>query len=341
MRDPQPIKSSIDGIGWPAVPEPYAARLLSVLHQLEKSQWWQADRLQDFQLEQLQVLLDHAYRTIPFHRERLARTGYLPGEPLTWDAWQRIPMIGKSDIQELGDQLLTNKLPESHGNLIELKTSGSTGQPILVKGTDVTAFFWNALTLRDHLWHKRDLSGKLASIRIRPGGLTNLSADGTTVPDWGFPVNAVFRTGPAVLLDINTAIRDQASWLVEHRPDSILTHPTNVKALAEYFLENSLRLDRLKEIRTFGEMVDPGLRKLCQKVWNVPLIDMYSAHEVGYMALQCPEHPHYHVQSEVVLIEVLDEKDRQCAPGEIGRIVDLELAGQRGPTCASRSLASS
>jgi phenylacetate-CoA ligase len=48
---------------------------------------------------------------------------------------------------------------------------------------------------------------------------------------------------------------------------------------------------------------------------------MYSAKEVGYIALQCPERDVYHVQSENVLVEIVDEDNRPCAPGQAGRVL--------------------
>jgi phenylacetate-CoA ligase len=51
------------------------------------------------------------------------------------------------------------------------------------------------------------------------------------------------------------------------------------------------------------------------------MVDMYSSQETGYLALQCPDHPHYHVQSESVLLEVVDDQGRPCAPGEVGRVL--------------------
>ena len=68
-------------------------------------------------------------------------------------------------------------------------------------------------------------------------------------------------------------------------------------------------------------MLDSDLRAPCNEAWNVRAVDMYSAHEVGYMALQCPNRHHYHVQSEGVLIEILDEHNNECIRGEIGRVV--------------------
>src|SRR5262249_15877820 len=59
--------------------------------------------------------------------------------------------------------------------------------------------------------------------------------------------------------------------------------------------------------------------------WGVPLQDTYTSREGGYMALQCPEHTHYHVQSEAVLLETLDDRGEPCRPGEVGRVVITPL----------------
>ncbi len=57
----------------------------------------------------------------------------------------------------------------------------------------------------------------------------------------------------------------------------------------------------------------------------MPVQDVYSCEELGFLALQCPQHEHYHVQSESVLVEVLDEQGNPCAPGQIGRVVLTSL----------------
>jgi len=68
------------------------------------------------------------------------------------------------------------------------------------------------------------------------------------------------------------------------------------------------------------------VRRLCREMWNVPVSDVYSTQEIGYIAIQCPEvEDHYHVQAENVLLEVLDDQGRPCGPGEIGRVVITTL----------------
>ena len=86
-----------------------------------------------------------------------------------------------------------------------------------------------------------------------------------------------------------------------------------------------MRLPRLREVRTSGEALDPEVRGLCREAWGVPVIDMYSANEVGYIALQCPGTEHYHVMAEGLLVEVLDDAGRACRPGETGRVVVTTL----------------
>ena len=69
------------------------------------------------------------------------------------------------------------------------------------------------------------------------------------------------------------------------------------------------------------ESGEPELRAACRDLWGVPLHDVYSANELGYIALQCPESEQYHVMSECALVEVIDGDGRPCRPGETGRLV--------------------
>jgi phenylacetate-CoA ligase len=58
---------------------------------------------------------------------------------------------------------------------------------------------------------------------------------------------------------------------------------------------------------------------------GVPLSDLYSAQEVGVIALQCPESGLLHVQSEHLLVDVLDEQGQPCREGKIGQVVVTDL----------------
>jgi phenylacetate-CoA ligase len=72
-------------------------------------------------------------------------------------------------------------------------------------------------------------------------------------------------------------------------------------------------------------MLTAEARQICGRTWNVPVTDMYSTEECGYLAIQCPEHEHYHLQAESALVEILDEDGAPCAAGQVGRVVVTPL----------------
>ena len=108
-------------------------------------------------------------------------------------------------------------------------------------------------------------------------------------------------------------------------PAYLLTHPTIAHRLADHCREHGVRLPRLKQVITISENLKPDVRHAVQEAWGVPLVDIYSTREIGYIALQCPDHNHYHVQSEHVLVEILDEDGQPCAPGEVGKLLVTSL----------------
>ena len=120
-------------------------------------------------------------------------------------------------------------------------------------------------------------------------------------------------------------MEQQWEWLQREDPEYLLIYPSALLALARLCRERGTEFRKLRGISTLGEIVSPELRQICAEVFAVPLTDMYSCQEAGYLAFQCPQQDHYHVQSENVLLEVLDEQNRPCAPGETGRVVITTL----------------
>lgn len=320
--DPIP-RSVLPGIVWPAVPDEGGARALALQYQLAQSEWWPPERLRAEQLRQLALLVRHARDTVPYYRGRLPRD-LLDGDgAVRPEVWAEVPVLSRAAVQAAGGALASGFVPRAHGPISIARTSGSTGRPVEVGATALMGLIWNAVTLRDHLWHRRDLSAKLAAIRFPHG--EGLPPQGVRMSGWGAATDVAYETGESVALSIHTDVGAQAEWLAREDPDYLLSYPSNVLALAEHCASHGLRLPRLREVRTVSEMLAPDVREACRRVWGVPTTDVYSIQECGYLALQCPQREHYHVQAEGVLLELLDERDRPCAPGEMGRVVVTPL----------------
>lgn len=321
--------NSLSGSVWPAVPTTRASRQLALLLQFEHSQWWPSERLAEQQRRQLAALAIHAVTTVPFYRERLASLEFTSWNSVDEDSWRCLPLLTRAEVQQAGDTLDSNSISRDHGRVTPVQTSGSTGQPVRIKSTELPMLYWHTLTVRDHLWHGRDFSQKLAVIRDRP--LKDaLPPDGVVRNDWGPSTRDLVRTGPSAVLNIHSTIEAQAGWLRRQNPGYVLGYPSALRAITEH-LAASAGLTQLVEVRTFGEILEPMCREAIQSTWGVPVVDAYSSNEVGYIALQCPEHEHYHVQSESVYMEVLDERGRPCLPGQVGQVVVTPLHNYATP----------
>jgi phenylacetate-CoA ligase len=317
-------RTSIRGIRFPAVPGPVAARRLAVQYQLALSQWWTPAQIAELQHAQLRRLLAHARRAVPWYRKRFEERGLELPETLTPDFVRELPVLTRDDIQTAGAELHARKSPAAHGRVSKAQTSGSTGRPVEFLRTGVTRLLWKAFSLRDHEWHGRDPLQKACAIRwltgaaARPGGVTRARG-------WGPVVDEVYDAARSVALHVATPLAQQVDWLLREQPVSLVSFPSNLAAIAAHCRKHGIAFPFLKEVRTVGEMLSEQQRALLRETWNARLVDLYSSEEAGYLALQCPVADCYHVQSENVLLEIVDETGRPCAPGAPGRVLVTTL----------------
>lgn len=297
--------------------------MLSIIHQYGIIEKWPPERIFDAQFEKIGKLLVHASKTVPYYKTLMKDHRMADPAKVTPEEWKALPLLDRQSIQTAGKDLHSIFIPRGHGRVSDIHTSGTTGRPVRVLRTERSNLYWSATTLRDHLWHRRDFKGKLAVMRNSEKG-KDPYPDGSKSRTWG-ATNNVFKTGPAVSLNLNCTPAEQVDWLQRENPDYLMTHPTNMYRLATYCVDNDIQLENLREALTISEMQRPEVREACRAAWEVGVSDIYSGRDVGYIALQCPEHEHYHVQAEGLYLEILDEDGKPCAPGELGRVVVTPL----------------
>jgi len=303
------IRSAHAAMVWPRLPGADGTTALAMQYQLGQTQWWSAARLEEYQLRQFLPVLRHAVETVPYYRERFPAT---PGGGLTPQRFAELPRLTRADVQAAGAALRSERVPPAHGEVTTSETSGSTGRPVTYWVTDLTDFFWRAFNLRDHLWHGRDLAGTLAAIRkFKP-----LEQAG-----WGPSIDGAYSAGKSLVFNIGHDLDEQLDWLAEKAPAYLISNAHNVYWLARRSLERGMALPGLRQVLSFGGTFPEDTREVVRRAWDATLTDVYTAEEVGYIALQCPAGDHYHVQSENLIVEVLREDGSPCGPGEIGTVV--------------------
>jgi phenylacetate-CoA ligase len=308
--------------------------LRAVLGHLERSQWASPEELLHAQFQQLTTLCNHAAGMVPFHARRLAAAGFRPGEAMSPEIWRRLPLLNRSEIRDLGEDLKASSYPESFGRILMASSGGSTGIPVRVLKNEVEGLIWQAAHLREALWNGILDGEEMANLRgvskdyhlqAEQNPLAVKDGEGIVLPDWGAPVTFLRKTGVMGILQPDQSLTIQADFLRKRRPENLLMRPAGLRLLLSHFREKGLRLDSLRRVWTISESVDDALREECQDLFGCPIISNYSANEVGYMGLQCPLGTNYHLLSEFAYIEVLGSDGRPCRPGEIGKVIATPL----------------
>lgn len=333
-----PIRSDIPGAEWPPVSNQQNAVLLALLRQFEQAQWLPRAAIEAGQFRQLEKLATHCAAHSPLFARRLNAAELTPVSLASADGLARLPVMTRRDLQSGADVYCT-RVPPGHSPVETGTTSGSTGEPVTVRRTAINNFDWFALTMREHLWHRRDLTARFCAVRAN-------FTEVIRAEHWGRPFNAVTHTGPFLGLPITTDIDVQIDLIAEFAPQILLVYPSNLDAILRRCTVRGIALPSIRHVQTVGETLSPELRKVREALgWTVT--DIYSANEVGYLACQCPDSGLYHTM-ETLLVEVLRDDGSPCLMGETGRVVVTDLRNfatplirydigdyaEAGPVCA-------
>ena len=95
---------------------------------LKKSQWWSREQLEEYQLQQLGKLLNHAYDNVPYYRRIFDERGLKPKDIQNLGNLQKLPFLTKEVFRDNLYDLRARNYP-TH-KLEYVTTAGSTGPPL-------------------------------------------------------------------------------------------------------------------------------------------------------------------------------------------------------------------
>jgi phenylacetate-CoA ligase len=325
---------SSPGCAWPALPDGPPASVLAAYLQLEWTQRLDPSELERCQLAQLRALLTHCYEHVPYYRQCLSAAGLVPDAVRSMADFRRLPLLRRDVCQTRSAELSARALPPGTAAAGQVRTSGTAGQPVQVLQTNVVTMWWVAFHLRDLEWADIDPRGTLAILRPFPRATPEERRqlmEGVTWPSWGSPLDQVIETGPSCAMDLHQEPRRQLEWLRRVAPDYLLSYPSNLDFLASLVRETGERIRGLRAIQAVSETLTEDMQARIEAAFGVPVKNMYSCSEVGYVASPCPAGHGLHVHAENAIVEVLDEQGQPCAPGQRGQLVLTALHNFRMP----------
>lgn len=327
MSEPFFKLRSFPGHVWPPLPASGNARVWSAYQSLTHSQWLAPQSLLEQQLRQIRALLRHCRQQVPYYREQLQAQAIEPDQIRSLTDFQCLPLLHRHDVQQHAGALQARQLPPGMQAAGASSTSGTTGEPLRVLYTNVTRLWWSALFLRDLEWCEMDPRGIIAV--IRPLDQQQHNPAPRSLPSWQTGLHELIESGPCHILSTHTEPRQQMRWLLDVQPHYLLSSPSNLAHLATY--PEAAKLSRLRAIQAVHEALPEATRQQIESRFGVPLRNTYSCEEAGYLASPCPAGHGLHVHGENVLLEILDDNDQPCLPGQPGRVVLTLLQNYRSP----------
>jgi phenylacetate-CoA ligase len=291
--------------------------------QLRETQFWPVERRLDWQWQQVQALLAHAYRSTKFWRERFELLALRPDEIRNFDDYRQLPILTKDDLRSDLNDLLAEGIDRSAWH--HHKTSGSTGKSVEVYVDDPAQQWRRATTLRSDEWTGWRLGEKVALVWGNPEYVKN---------GWrGRLRNALLER--ASYLD--TLWMDDAamrSFVAEQRrrhPTLMMGHAHSLYLLASFIEREGLEPFRPRGILSTAMCLHNHERAGIERVFGTQVTNRYGCEEVALIACQCEAFGGLHVNSDGVYVELLRPDGSLAGLGEPGSVVVTDLTNRAMP----------
>ena len=286
-------------------------------------QWSSAEELQARGEVRLKALLKYAAENVPFYQD------------LKSDDLNAFPILAKADYRqhELEKFCAVNVDPALR---IDRKTSGSTGQPFQFS-LDRRAL---PIIFASHLfydsWHGLEPFDRYVRIVSPVPNPTQLSATApaklrlkATITSRMQRLYEKFTQEKIFIWEIDSQ-NAAGVWrrLEKFRPKFVMGYTSSLATLADALLQSNLRLSRpVRGVITIAETLTPNRKRLIEEYFQAPIINRYGLREFGsWSAQSCRESPdQFHINTELVVCEILRPDGTPCAPGERGRVVLTDL----------------
>jgi phenylacetate-CoA ligase len=289
-----------------------------IYEMLAGSQFWPHQQLVAFQRQQLGQLIVFAQKNVPFYKDRLAPLVARDGT-LRWERWQNVPILTRRDLAVHRDSMLASVLPSGHGKVADHEGSGTTGQPVVTRHNNLTALVSKTALYRAYGWFGIDYSGVFCQWKGNDPKVGKWP-DGLDGGPWGPPWETASAQGRFLQINRETPVEHVAQFLAKKNARYFSSRPKSVQAVALAVERLGLNV-KLDALSTYSTVVEDEDREDCRRVFGAEIIALYASKELYNIAHQCPRGTHYHVNSELVLLEVLDDEGLPCPVGVRGRAV--------------------
>ncbi len=291
------------------------------LRDLRESQWLSPEKMRSLQEMKLQALVRHAYRHVPYYRNRMKDAGLTPDDVRTLDDLQKLPMLTKANVRE---HLHFDIMSDNHkkSEILRISTSGSTGEPfVCFADRNQLEFRW-AATLRAMEWTGYRFGDRQLRLWHQTLGMSKTQVAREFADAW----MSRRRFIPAYEMS-DENLREFVRQIESYQPVLLDGYAESFNFLARYLAEHG-RLDiKPKGIISSAQSLPDASRRAIEEAFGCKVFDKYGSREFSGIAYECDAHDGHHVVGEGYIVEILKD-GKPAAPGEVGEVVITDLNNQ-------------
>ena len=295
---------------------------VALRRQLEESQWWPAERLEQLRVERLRAFLQQIGAHVPYYRQLFEREGFDPARVDSLSALQRLPFLTKPVIRAHVEQLKA----DGHGPLSRYNTGGSSGEPLI---------FYIGKSRKSH-----DVAAKWRATRW-----WGVDIGDPELVVWGSPVelgaqdrirqlrDALMRSHLLPAFEMSPANLDRFVDTIRRiRPAMLFGYPSSLSLIAEHARKKGIDMHKLgiKVAFVTSEKLYDEQRRIISETYGCPVANGYGARDAGFIAHECPSGS-LHISAEDIIVETVRADGSPTAPGEAGEIVVTHMATAEFP----------
>lgn len=269
-----------------------------------------------YQDAQLRRLVVHAYENVPYYRKLFDRHRLHPRHIRGTVDLDLIPITSKQEMRERPASELIDRQVAAE-KLLRVCTSGSTGEPFLVRRTWLEQGFNVLFRHRAFQSFGLGLNDRIATVGRGRG------PDPKDKKIAGRLLRAV-GVHPTLKLDGMLPPEDVVRQLEAFKPDLLVALPGILCLTADHLLSIGRTDIRPRMLVVGGEVLTPLMRRRLTEAFGVEPVQTYASHEFPLLGWECRVSGEYHTCDDGVILEVLRD-GRQAEPGEDGEAVATNL----------------
>lgn len=260
------------------------------------------EKIDLLQMQKLKELLSFSVEKCPFYNLQNIPSNT---DPFRW--LKNFPVVKKQSFRDNLEFFITEKDVKK---LISITSSGSTGPPSKVFFDKKVLSNNRALQILWWEWAGYEFGNSI----LQTGVNMNRSKE-KAIKDKILNTRYI-----SALSHSEEEILKELYHLQKYPRDHFVAYASSLYLFAKTALNHKLTSIQFKSVVSLGEKLLPEFRKTIETAFSCKVFDTYGASEGFLIASQCYK-GNYHIMSPHVVVELLDEYDREVKPGQVGRVI--------------------